>query len=73
MAKDTYVVEVRKVETEYGETGIGQSNRVEVAYELGATIDGAWVPFTSVSASRAEMFAARPQAGQASEQGTPSS
>jgi len=55
-------VEVRQVETEYGETGVGVPNRVEVEYQLGADVNGAWVPFASVSESRAEMFQARAEA-----------
>lgn len=43
------MVEVRKVETTIGETGVGQVDRVETSYELGETIDGAWVRFASVS------------------------
>lgn len=47
-------VEVRKTETEYHETGVGVSPRVDVNYELGAVIEGKWVRFGSVSASRLE-------------------
>jgi len=56
-------VEVRKTETEYHETGVGQSNRVDVTYQLGAEIDGAWVPFVSVPESKVEAAkAAQPEA-----------
>lgn len=47
-------VEVRKVETEYHETGVGVSPRTDVSYELGSVIEGKWVSFGSVSASRLE-------------------
>lgn len=41
-------IEVRKIETTYGETGVGQSDRVDVTYELGLEIGGAWIRFASV-------------------------
>lgn len=42
-------VEVRRVETEVGETGVGVSNRTDVTYEIGfATPSGGWVKFMSV-------------------------
>lgn len=47
-------VQVRKVETEYHETGVGQQPRTDTSYELGAVIEGKWVAFGSVSASRLE-------------------
>ncbi len=55
-------VEVRSVDTEYGETGVGQSNRTETEYQLGVDIDGAFVPFVTVQKGRAEMFQARAEA-----------
>lgn len=59
-------VEVRRVEKTYGETGVGQSDRVEAAYELGAEIEGAWVPFARVTeafvlARQSHEQAAQPQ------------
>lgn len=45
--------EVRRVETEVGETGVGVSNRTDVSYELGAEIDGLWTPFASLAEGRA--------------------
>lgn len=45
-------MEVRKVETEYHETGVGVSGRTDVTYEVGAVIEGKWVSFASVSESR---------------------
>lgn len=47
-------VEVKKVETTYAETGVGQADRTDVTYELGAEIDGAWVRFASVTESTVE-------------------
>lgn len=42
-------VEVRRIETEVAETGLGQDNRTDVTYELGfATPSGGWVKFVSV-------------------------
>lgn len=58
-------VEVRKTETEYHETGVGQENRVDVTYTLGATIDGAWVPFFSVPESKVEAAKAAAEAQKA--------
>ncbi len=55
-------VEVRAVDTEYGETGVGVSNRTETEYQLGVDIDGAFVPFVTVQKGRAEMFQARAEA-----------
>jgi hypothetical protein len=52
-------VSVRKVERVYHETGVGQSDRTEVHYELGDEIDGTWVPFASVSEGRVSDYAQR--------------
>lgn len=52
-------VEVRERSVTYGETGVGVEDRVETVYELGAEIDGTWVPFTSVSEHRVADFAQR--------------
>jgi hypothetical protein len=56
---DTFPAEVRRVEVEYGETGVGQSNRTEVVYELGAEVNGAWVRFTSVPGSTVDTLGER--------------
>jgi len=55
MDQDTYTAEVRRVETSFAETGqvaqgtgTGYAERVDVTYEMGAVIDGAWVKFGSV-------------------------
>jgi hypothetical protein len=45
--KDTLTPEVRRVETEVYETGVG-GNRTDVTYEIGAVIDNRWVRFASV-------------------------
>lgn len=55
-------VEVRKVEREVGETGLGVGNRTDVTYELGAEIEGTWVPFGTVTEGRVSDFAARAEA-----------
>lgn len=52
-------VEVRKVERLIHETGVGVDSRVEVHYELGADVEGTWVPFASVSEHRLEDFKVR--------------
>jgi hypothetical protein len=46
-SKDSFPAEVRRVETEYYETG-GVPARVDVTYEIGTTVDGKWVRFASV-------------------------
>lgn len=52
-------VEVRRVETEHGETGVNVTNRVEVRYEIGAEIEGVWVAFGAISASKLAMLKTR--------------
>lgn len=47
--KNVGAVSVEKTTTVYHETGVGNSDRTEVTYELGATIDGVFVPFTTLS------------------------
>jgi ribosomal protein L12E/L44/L45/RPP1/RPP2 len=51
--------EVRRMEYEVGETGVGQANRTDVTWELGAEIDGAWVRFSSVPGSTVEALVQR--------------
>jgi ribosomal protein L12E/L44/L45/RPP1/RPP2 len=51
--------EVRRMEYEVGETGVGQANRIDVTYELGAEIEGAWVRFSSVPGSTVEALVQR--------------
>lgn len=58
-------VEVKKTETEVYETGVGQPNRVDVTYTLGATIDGTFVPFLSVPESKVEAAKAAAEAAKA--------
>jgi hypothetical protein len=45
---------MRKVEKSYHETGVGQSDRVETHYEIGAEIDGTFVPFATVTQERVD-------------------
>lgn len=49
-------VSLKKVETVYHETGIGQADRTESEYQLGAEIDGVFVPFATMSENRAQVF-----------------
>lgn len=49
---------VRKTTTTYHETGIGQSDREEVTYALGAVIDGAFVPFTTLTENHVQNLVA---------------
>jgi ribosomal protein L12E/L44/L45/RPP1/RPP2 len=51
--------EVRRMEYEVGETGVGQANRTDVTWELGAEIEGAWVRFSSVPGSTVEALVQR--------------
>ena len=44
-SKDSFPVEVRRLEREVHETGVGVGNRTDVVYQLGAEINGAWVTF----------------------------
>jgi hypothetical protein len=60
-------VTVRKVEKVYHETGVGQSDRTETHYELGAEVDGVFVPFASVSEARVADFAQRAEREKAAE------
>jgi len=55
-------VEIRQREVTYHETGVGVQPRTEVVHELGAEVDGVWVPFASVSADRVGDFKARADA-----------
>jgi hypothetical protein len=42
-------LEVRRVETEFGETGLAGGTRIDVTYEVGfETPSGGWVKFSSV-------------------------
>lgn len=60
-------VEVRRVETTVHETGVAVADRVEVTYELGATIEGAWVRFASVTQNAVDVaVAATPAASSSS-------
>lgn len=65
-------VEVRKVETEYHETGVGVSPRTDVSYEVGAVIEGKWVSFASVNASRLESLPDDKQDAEPEQQPQPS-
>lgn len=59
-------VSIRKVETEIHETGVGVSNRVDVTYELGDTVDGVFVPFARVTQAHVDQAKARAEAEKAS-------
>lgn len=61
--KDTYQLEVRRVETPYYETG-GAPERVDVTYEAGAMIGGKWVKFAGVAQNYIDTL---PDAKQAAE------
>jgi hypothetical protein len=56
-------IEVREVETVVGETSpAGDSTRVEKTLQLGADIDGVWVPFATVNQSQLDHFKQRQEA-----------
>jgi len=55
-------VEIRKVENDVHETGVEGGKRTDVSYELGAEIDGVFVPFATVSEHRVSDFRARAEA-----------
>lgn len=68
MTDQAFVAEVRRVETEYAETGDpakGQPGmyapRVDVTYEVGAEVNGAWVKFGSVPGSTVDSLVAAAQ------------
>ena len=42
-------IEIRKVETEIGETGAG-GNRTDTHYVLGGEVDGVFIPFVTKAA-----------------------
>lgn len=50
----SYTVTVQKVETEIYETPPAGPNRVETSYVLGATIDGVFVPFSTLPGTRVD-------------------
>ncbi len=53
-------VEIRDAEKVFGETsGAGDSTRTEAGYEIGAEIEGVWVPFASVGQSQLDHAAQR--------------
>lgn len=58
---------VRKTTTTYHETGIGQSPREEVTYQLGATIDGVFVPFTTLTENHVQNLVAAGKAADEAE------
>lgn len=58
----SYALEVRKVSETVGETGT--ADRTDDTYQLGAVIDGGFVPFVTKSASYVEHLAANDKARQ---------
>jgi len=52
-------VEIRKREVDVHETGTEGGKRTDVSYELGAEIDGVFVPFATVSENRVADFKGR--------------
>ena len=62
----SFPAELRRVETSFAETGdpakgspTGYAERIDVTYELGAVIDGAWVKVASVPGSTVDALVAR--------------
>lgn len=59
----------RKVDTDFHETGQTPTTRTDTEYQIGAEIDGVFVPFTTVHSGRVDMYKARAEAEkQAAEQ-----
>jgi hypothetical protein len=56
-------IEIRKTETEVGETGAG-GNRTDVHYVLGGEVDGVFVPFITKSAGYIDALVATEKANQ---------
>lgn len=46
----------RTITRETGETGVGVDNRVEVEHQIGAHIDGVFVPFATIGGGRVEVL-----------------
>jgi hypothetical protein len=56
-------IEIRKTETEVGETGAG-GNRTDTHYVLGGEVDGVFVPFITKSAGYIDALVATEKANQ---------
>lgn len=55
----TFTPSIQTVEKEYGETGVGQENRVETEYQLGFNVDGAFVRLASVRQAQVDAAVAK--------------
>jgi hypothetical protein len=63
-------IEIRKTETEVGETGAG-GNRTDTHYVLGGEVDGVFVPFITKSAGYIDALVATEKSNQQNQpQGT---
>jgi hypothetical protein len=59
-------IEIRKVETEVGETGAG-GNRTDVHYVLGGEVDGVFIPFVTKAAGYIDHLVSTGKANQQNE------
>lgn len=72
-AAQSFTPSIRRVEKIVHETGVGQSDRTDVNYELGAEIDGVFVPFVTLPEGRVDDARARDEADKAKAKGSSSS
>lgn len=72
-AAQSFTPSVRRVEKLVHETGVGQADRTDVNYELGAEIDGVFVPFVTLPAGRVDDARARSEADKAKAKSSSSS
>jgi len=63
--EQTFTPSIRTVEKEYGETGVGQTNRLEVEYQLGFEVDGAFVRMATVTQAQVDAAVAKHERAQA--------
>lgn len=66
MDQDTFTAEVRRVETPFAETGAagpgnpsGYVTRLDVTYEVGFVLEGAWIKIASVLGTTVDALVAR--------------
>jgi hypothetical protein len=62
-------IEIRKTETEVGETGAG-GNRTDTHYVLGGEVDGVFIPFITKSAGYIDALVQQGKANQQNQQQT---
>jgi hypothetical protein len=63
-------IEIRKTETEVGETGAG-GNRTDYHYVLGGEVDGVFIPFVTKAAGYIDALVATEKANASNQEQTP--